>query len=244
MSFLICCRGLPGQTRLIWQISSPRPSCFSEFTSAFSGTPLRDRLVAAIGEKPYRGLFTVASLGGLIWLAMAYSRSPHVPLWSPLVALEPLALPLVLIALLFIVIGLATPSPTTAGMESRLAGDVPARGVSRITRHPFLWGTALWALVHLAVNGDAASLVLFGSLLLLAAAGTASIDAKRRRNFGEQWERFARQTSNVPFAAILSGRNQLRPALREIGLVRPLAGVAVFIVLLLLHERLFGVPAT
>jgi hypothetical protein len=31
-------------------------------------------------------------------------------------------------------------------------------------RHPMLWGTAIWAVAHLAVNGDLASVILFGSM--------------------------------------------------------------------------------
>jgi uncharacterized membrane protein len=50
----------------------------------------------------------------------------------------------------------------------------------------YFWGVALWALVHLVVNGDLASLILFGSLLVIALGGTVSIDAKRRRKFGER----------------------------------------------------------
>lgn len=45
-----------------------------------SGTRLRDRVVGAIGEKAYGGLFALASLVGLIWMARAYSHAPHVPL--------------------------------------------------------------------------------------------------------------------------------------------------------------------
>jgi uncharacterized membrane protein len=85
---------------------------------------------------------------------------------------------------------------------------------------------------------------VFGSLLVLAVVGTSSIDAKRRHAYGESWERFSRETSNIPFAAILQRRNYLWPALREIGLVRPLIAVGVFIALFLLHGRLFGVPLT
>ncbi len=207
-----------------------------------SGTRLRDKLVRVVGEKPFRGLFALASIAGLIWLAKAYAGAPHVALWGQLIVLKPVAMPLLVIAFAFIVIGVTTSSPTTAGMESQLTRDVQVRGMTRITRHPFLWGTALWALVHFVVNGDAASSVLFGSLLLLAVAGTASIDAKRRRNFGERWELFARQTSNVPFAAIAAGRNRLGPALREIGIVRPLLAITVFAALFFLHGRLFGAP--
>ena len=207
-----------------------------------SGTRLRDRLVRAVGDRPFLALFALTSVIGLIWLARAYSHAPHVPLWGQLLELKPVAMPLLLIAFLFIVIGIATPSPTKVGMDSQLTREVPARGMTRVTRHPFLWGTALWALVHFVINGDAASSILFGSLLLLAVGGTRSIDAKRRGAYGDRWEQFARQTSNVPFAAIFAGRNQLAPALREIGVVRPLIAIAVFVALFYFHGRLFGAP--
>jgi uncharacterized membrane protein len=209
-----------------------------------SGTRLRDRLVGVLGERAFRGLFALTSVAGLIWMARAYSHAQHVSLWGQLIVLKPIAPALMLIAFAFIVIGVSTPSPTTAGMESRLEGEVQVRGMTRITRHPFLWGTALWALVHFVINGDAASSVLFGSLLLLALAGTASIDAKRRRNYGERWEQFARETSNIPFAAIAAGRNRLGPALREIGIVRPLVAIVIFAVVFALHGRLFGAALT
>jgi uncharacterized membrane protein len=209
-----------------------------------SGTAVRGRLVALIGEKAFRGLFALASIAGLIWLIRAYSTAPYVRTWGRLIVLDPLALPLMLVAAVFVVVGISTPSPTTAGMESQLTRGVEVRGITRITRHPFLWGVALWAFVHFVINGDVAAGLVFGSLLLLAVAGTSSIDAKRRHAYGERWEHFSRETSNVPFAAILQRRNHLVPALREIGFVRPLVAVAVFVALLLLHGRLFGAPLT
>jgi uncharacterized membrane protein len=205
-----------------------------------SGTRLRDALVRLVGDKLYRGLFALASIAGLIWLIRAYSSAPYVELWGKLLALKPIAEPLVLIAAAFVAIGVSTPSPAGASGESQLTREVKVRGITRITRHPFLWGTALWAFVHFVVNGDLASSIVFGSLLVLAAGGTASIDAKRRRAYGERWEQFARQTSNIPFAAIVAGRNQLAPALREIGIVRPLIAIAVFAALFFLHGRFFG----
>jgi uncharacterized membrane protein len=128
-------------------------------------------------------------------------------------------------------------------MESKLAtGTDIARGIVRITRHPFLWGVALWALVHLIVNGDLASLILFGSLLLLSLGGTVAIDAKRRRRFGNGWAQFAQTTSSVPFAAILSVRNSMVSALREIGVVRPLVAVLAYALIFFFHGRFFGAP--
>ena len=208
-----------------------------------SGTPLRDTLVARLGEGPYRGAFSVASLIGLAWMIYAYGHAPTMHLWDQPWGLRPIAFVLVFIAFLFVVIGLSTPSPTQVGMESKLAeGPDIARGMTRITRHPFLWGVALWALVHLVANGDVASLILFGSLLVLALGGTVAIDAKRRRRFGNAWARFAQSTSSVPFAAILSGRNSIVSALRETGFVRPLAAALAYALILYFHGQLFHAP--
>lgn len=205
-----------------------------------SGTRLRDALVKRLGEKPYRGLFSLASLGGMAWLIVAYRQAPYIVTWGRWLTLRPLAYGLVFIAFLFAVIGLLTPSPTQVGMESRLAPE-SARGMTRITRHPFLWGVALWSATHLVVNGDAASLVLFASFLVLALGGTLSIDAKRRRHYGGKWQAFAEATSNVPFAALPRGSNRLAPALAEIGLWRPLVAIALFAIAFYLHGRL-GYP--
>lgn len=202
-----------------------------------SGTRLRDALVARLGPGPYRGAFALASIVGLVWMIHAYGHAPAVALWGVVLGLRPAAYVLVFIAFLFVVIGVTTPNPTGVRTASGV-GAGSARGILRITRHPFLWGTALWALVHLVVNGDVASLILFGSLLVLAAGGTLSIDAKRRRTLGEQWVGFASVTSNIPFAAVASGRNQLGPALAEIGVWRPLAAILVYAAAFYLHGRL------
>jgi len=226
---------------MLWLIAAS--SFFLLIHFGVSGTRLRDVLVARLGAGPYRGAFAVASVVGIVWMITAYRRAPAVDLWGQLTGLRPLAFALVLIAFLFVGIGLATSSPTRVGMETKLAqGTEIVRGIVRITRHPFLWGVGLWAFVHLIVNGDLASVILFGSLLVLALGGTVSIDAKRRRSFGDQWSRFIQATSNVPFAAIAAGRNQLRPALREIGILRPVIAIAAYALFLVFHGRLFGAP--
>lgn len=202
-----------------------------------SGTRLRDVLTGRLGERAYRGLFSLASLGGIAWMIYAYRRAPLLNTWGFLPGLRPAAWVLVFIAFLFAGIGILTPSPTRVGMESRLDPQM-ACGMVRITRHPFLWGVALWAATHLIVNGDVASLILFGTLLLLAIGGTASIDAKRRRKYPEQWPKFAQATSSVPFAAIARGDNRLAPTLAEIGLWRILAAIALYAAAFYLHGRL------
>jgi uncharacterized membrane protein len=207
-----------------------------------SGTRLRDALTARLGDGPYRGLFSLASLAGLAWIIYAYRRAPLLATWGLLLGFRPAAYVLVLIAFVFAVIGILTPSPTKVGMDSKL-DPAAARGMVRITRHPFLWGVALWAATHLVLNGDVASLILFGTLLLLALGGTASIDAKRRRKFPERWAEFAQVSSSLPFAAIARGRNRLAPVLGEIGAWRILAVFVLYAVAFYLHGRV-GPPLT
>ncbi len=206
-----------------------------------AGTRLRGRLVGAIGEGPYLGVFSLLSLVGIVWLSVSYSNAGHVPVWGQLHALKPVAAVAMLLSLLFAVPGITTPNPTSVGAEGRLALSEAPGGMLSITRHPFLWGVAIWAITHLILNGDLASLILFGSLALLALSGTVSIDAKRAAAHGEDWDRFTRQTSNVPFGAILSGRARID--LVGIGWWRIAAALGVFATLAYFHAAIFGVSA-
>lgn len=210
-----------------------------------SGTRLRDALVDRIGQGPYMGLFSAASAAGLIWLGFAFAAARgdawNTAYWDLTPATRYLQLGLQLIAMLLIVPGLATPNPTSVRQEGVLSRPDAIKGMLRITRHPFLWGVAIWAVGHLAVNGERGSIVLFGAMLLLALAGTASIDAKRRRALGPAWDAFAAETSNLPFGAILSGRQKL--SITEIGWWRILLAVVIWAALTVAHPLLFGVRA-
>ena len=201
-----------------------------------SGTRLRDALTGQLGERVYRGLFSLASLAGIAWLIYAYRHAPLIPTWGLVLGFRPTSYVLVFIAFFFAVIGVMTPNPTLVGMEARL-DPAGIRGMVRITRHPFLWGVALWAATHLVLNGDAASLILFGTLLVLAIGGTAAIDAKRRRKFAGQWDKFAQATSSVPFGAIARGSNRFGPALAEIGAWRIIAVLVLYALAFYLHGR-------
>jgi uncharacterized membrane protein len=202
-----------------------------------AGTTLRDHVVAALGQAGYQGAFSLASVIGLVWVVMAYNRAPYIVTWGVLEWWKPLAIILMLPASLLVVIGLATPNPTSVAQETRLAQ--PPEGIVRVTRHPFLTGVGLWALVHLIANGDVASLVFFATWAVVALAGTASIDQKRQRLLGAAWEPFAAQTSVIPFAAIAAGRNRFVAG--EIGLWRWGLALAAYALMLGGHAPVIGV---
>jgi len=210
---------------------------FAGIHLGIAGTTMRERAISALDESGYRLAFSIASVIGLVWLIMAYNRAPYVVTWGMLEWWKPFIIILMLPVSLLVVIGLTTPNPTSVGQEGRLAQ--PPQGIVRVTRHPFLTGVGLWALVHLIGNGDAASLVFFTVWTVVAFAGTVSIDRKLQRLLGSAWEPFAAQTSIVPFAAIAAGRNRFSP--REIGAWR--WGLAVIVYLLMLggHAQVIGV---
>jgi uncharacterized membrane protein len=203
-----------------------------------AGTRLRDRLVEWLGERLYLALYSTVSLIGIIWMSWAYGRAETSLLWQTPAIIDYAAPGLILIAFLLTIPGLTTPNPTTVGAGGLLEHTEPAVGMTRITRHPFLWGIMIWAATHIAVNGHSAAMIFFGGLLILAALGTLSIDIKRARHYGEHWQRYARVTSNIPFAAIVRHRNRL--ALNEIGWWRLIAAVLAYLLLLWLHGWLFG----
>lgn len=210
-----------------------------------SGTRMRDALTGTIGEGPYMGAFTLASIGGLTWLGFAFAGARNAAwnaaYWDVTPATRWVQLGLMLLAMLLIAPGLATPNPTSVKQEGALDREDVVKGMLRITRHPFLWGVAIWAAGHLLVNGDRAGIVLFGTLLALALFGTASIDAKRKRVLGDKWDAFAAKTSNIPFGAIAAGRQSLK--LGEIGWWRILLALAIYAILLVAHPFAFGVRA-
>lgn len=206
-------------------------------THYVSSTPLRPGLAALLGENVYLGLYTLVSLGTLGWMIWAYVRAPYERLWIG-DEFKVWAVVLMPVSLVLIACGALGKNPSAVRQESALRSMGEPRGILRVTRHPILWGIALWAFVHLISRGDTASLIFFGGFLLLAISGTVLQDLRKDKMIGVDWQRFAATTSNVPFAAITQGRNQFRSD--EIGWRKVLIGLALYFVLAFLHPYLFG----
>jgi uncharacterized membrane protein len=206
-----------------------------------SGTRLRDAITSATGERPYLGLFSLASLGILVWLIKAYfvaQASGDNRVIYDLGHVRDLGIPVVALAFVLGLQGLFMRNPTAVLQEGAIGNEGAVHGVVRITRHPFLWGVVLWSGFHLLANGDLASVIFFGTFFVTALLGTFSIDAKRARKLGPAWDAFAAKTSNVPFAAVFAGRNTLNVG-ESLGWRFWLA-LLIFVALLFAHPHLFG----
>jgi uncharacterized membrane protein len=205
-----------------------------------AGTQLRDRIVARIGEGPFRGLFVLVSFVLLGWLGWSFGAAgPVRVLWHAPPWLAVLMMLVMLPALLLFVGSLTTPNPTAVTGGRALDPANPARGVLRITRHPMLWAFALWGHVHLVVLGTLSALVLTGAIIVTSLAGMPSLDAKIARRQRDHWLVFTSATSRLPFVAIARGRNRL--VWSEIGWWRTLLAIALWAALIALHPWAFGV---
>lgn len=204
-----------------------------------AGTELRWKITAKVGEEVFQSIFGLLSVGGIVWLCRAYGQAEYIELWGQVQSLRWLALVVMLPAFFLVVMAFTSPNPTAVRGGALLHAADAANGIDRITRHPFLWGVVLWSATHLIYNGDLGSQVFFGSFLALALRGPFSIDRKRQRVHGKDWERFAAVTSNVPFLAIVQGRNKM--SFGEIGWWRPAVALALYAAFLHLHKSWFGV---
>ena len=204
-----------------------------------SGTPLRSFLARRLTESGYLGLFSVIAAVTVVWLAWAYAEAPREELWYGAPWLKILTWVVMIPAVFFFVLGFSTPNPTAVQAERLFAEADAVQGVLRITRHPVMWGLGLWGVAHMIANGDLASLIFFGSLTLLAFAGAASQQGRKRLLLDASWDKFAATTSYVPFAAILSGRNKL--VWSEIGIWRPALVIVAYVALVAFHPLVIGV---
>ena len=206
----------------------------------FSDRHIRPKLVAALGEKLFSGLYSVIAGAALVWMIWAYAQAPVIPLHGFGASPNWIALPVVALALLFIVCGNSQYNPTAVARQIDLARVDPAPGILKITRHPVMWGIGLFASVHLLVNFHLAALVFFGGIALLALLGTLRLDAKHRRRDHDGFTRLAAATSNLPFLAIVAGRQRLGAAISGIGGARFAIAAALFLGLLFAHPWIAG----
>ena len=202
-----------------------------------SGTRLRDAVVARLGEGRFMLAFSIGSVVSIVLLVLAWQNAETTFLWSAPAWLRWI---LALLMLPAFVLFMASHKRNPTAVGNKGLGEEP-RGIQRVTRHPMLMSFAIWALVHVIANGDAAALVFFGAFLVTAAAGMPSIDAKLARRHGQAWAGFAAKTSILPFGAIMAGRNRL--VLSEIGWMPPVVGLILWAALLHFHRAVFGMPA-
>ncbi|HEY0464926.1 MAG TPA: NnrU family protein, partial [Polyangiaceae bacterium] len=109
-----------------------------------AGSELRWWLVQRIGQRGFSAFFSLLSLASLLFLIDAYRKAAFYPLWFSPRIIHFLPLLVMPLSLMLLVGAFSVPNPTAVGAKKVLERTDAARGVLRITRHPFLWATVLW----------------------------------------------------------------------------------------------------
>jgi len=158
--------------------------------------PLRGPLVRAMGEGPFRGLYSLVALitfGAMVYFYRRCGR--EAPQWSVSEAAWIAGTVLMWIASILFV-GSFQGNPALVGAPGPRAGP---KGVLAITRHPMMWSFAIWAVVHMAILAQWKSVVFDGAIIILALAGAFGQDRKKAAQMGEDWHDWTAQTAFVPF---------------------------------------------
>jgi uncharacterized membrane protein len=140
------------------------------FLGAHVFVTMRDRraaVVSRIGEWPYRGLFSLVSIVGILLIAYgfaAYRAAGMITLWYPPAWSR------------HIVEALMWPASIMVA-----AAYIPGN-IKRVLKHPMLAGVKTWAFAHLCANGDLGGIILFGSVLAWAVYDRITL--KRRTDPG------------------------------------------------------------
>jgi uncharacterized membrane protein len=119
---------------------------------------------AAMGDAG-KGVVAVALVISVVLMVIGYRDAEIVPVYTPLAGMGHLNNLMMLVAVFLFGVG-----GTKGTLYTRM-------------RHPMLWGTVIWAVAHLLVNGDLASVVLFGGIGIWALVAMAAI------NRSGPWER-------------------------------------------------------
>jgi uncharacterized membrane protein len=127
----------------------------------------RAAAVARFGEGPYKAVFSLLSIVGVVLMGVGFARyraAGMIPVWSPPDVMRHVAVALTWPAIVLVV-----------------AAYLPGH-IKRTLKHPMLVGVKLWAFAHLLANGDLGSIVLFGGILAWAVFDRISL--KRRTDPG------------------------------------------------------------
>jgi uncharacterized membrane protein len=209
---------------------------FAATHMALASLHLRPRLVAALGERAYLGLYSVVAFATFVPVVWIYMAHRHEGAFLGSLSLGPVGLwtlyVLQGVAWTLIVAGLVQPSPATVGLPEAMRPSEP-RGIQRVTRHPLFMGVGLFGALHLPVTGFASDLAFWLGFPLFAIAGCAHQD-RRKRATQPGYDAWCRATSFLPFAK----RGALR-GLAELPPVAVVLGVALAAGLRWLHGPLF-----
>ena len=160
------------------------------------------------------------------------------PLWDGTGEAAWIAASLLTLVGITLLIGSLHGNPAMPQVPQETITAARATGVFAVTRHPMMWGIALWSLAHGLVAPTPRVMVLAGAMAVLALVGARLQDGKKAALLGAAWAAWSAQTSYWPR---LSGLGQIRPVTWVIGIAIWLVATSSRFIAVRLSVRMVGV---
>jgi len=206
--------------------------------AAFVGThfamshPLRAPLVKTLGAMGFQVAYSIVSLATFAWIYFAFKAAPPADLGGSGEIGWIIATVLTLPAMILFAGSMrGNPALGLPGAEEQARAE--PKGVFTITRHPMMWGFALWALSHIVLFWSTRTMITAFAMGFLALVGAKMQDRKKRALMGEVWGEWESHTSYWPRVS----------GFAKAGAVPWILGLALFAGLSYLHWPIGDIPA-
>jgi uncharacterized membrane protein len=205
-----------------------------------SSVPVRTLLIDKVGKQAFKGIYSLVSFATFVPLLYVYFTNKHAgdALFDNLPGAFWITQALMLLAFIVLVQGFTVPNPLSTQAEMSGVYGTGPRGIQRITRHTQNLAFFLFGLAHCFSLPFVGDWIFFGGFVVFTILSSLHQDWRTRATGSEQAKEFLQETSAVPFAAIVSGRQKL--VLSEFSSIGLVVSLLLFFVVRYFHSALFG----
>ncbi len=155
--------------------------------------PLRAFLFRRLRANGFMLVYSAVSLLTFAWMAMEFVRAPKSAGFWPIGDAVWIGASVITLIAAVLFVGSFIRNPSLPGMPDAMAAQKPF-GVFKATRHPMMWGFALWGVAHILVAPRIDNLLFSGSIIFLALVGAKAQEIKKRKLTGVEWDSWLRRT--------------------------------------------------
>ena len=205
-----------------------------------SSVPVRNFFISRIRTLGFKIIYSLVALATFVPLCYVYFNNRHAGylFYNPGYSVKLLAHFIMLAAIIVLLQALVTANPMTTMAELSGRPVASAQGIQRITRHPQNFAFGLFGLAHLLATPYVGDWIFFGGFIVYGILSSLHQDRRMLAAGSDTVKQFMADTSAVPFAAIIKGKQRLAPG--EYYPPALAAAVVLFILLRLVHPMLIG----